>query len=233
MSSSLQPHIGQDALACPAGGNSPPAGHHSAFALLFIAPVLLGLTFAASAQTVIAQAKPPAKSPTSSEDAQLYRNLAFGFRYRIPYGWVDRTKDMQEGNDNDADKAGVLLAVFEHPPEVTSDTINSAVVIATESAGSYPGLKKAEDYIGPLAESVTAKGFKADGDPSIIDVEARQLVRADFSKPLSAILTMHQSTLVMLAKGQIVSFTFLAASEDELDDLMDGLHFTNAKPPVH
>ena len=36
---------------------------------------------------------------------------------------------------------------------------------------------------------------------------------------------MRQCTLVLLAKGQIVSFTFIAGSEDELDDLMDGLHF--------
>jgi len=49
----------------------------------------------------------------------------------------------------------------------------------------------------------------------------------------SAKLTMRQCTLVLLAKRQIVSFTFIAGSEDELDDLMDGLHFTLAKPSTH
>jgi hypothetical protein len=44
---------------------------------------------------------------------------------------------------------------------------------------------------------------------------------------------MHQCTLVLLAKGHIVSFTFIAGSEDELDELMDGLHFTPAKSPAH
>jgi hypothetical protein len=44
---------------------------------------------------------------------------------------------------------------------------------------------------------------------------------------------MRQCTLVLLAKGQIVSFTFIAGSEDELDDLMEGLHFTVAKPSSH
>jgi hypothetical protein len=42
---------------------------------------------------------------------------------------------------------------------------------------------------------------------------------------------MRQCTLVLLAKGQIVSFTFIAGTEDELDDLMDGLHFGPAKSP--
>ena len=143
---------------------------------------------------------------------------------------------MQEGND--PGKAELLLAVFERPPEATGDTVNSAVVIASESAASYPGLKKAEDYLGPLTELATAKGFKADGEPYALEVESRQLVRADFIKPLSIKtsddkLTMRQCTLVLLAKGHIVSFTFIAGSEDELDDLMDGLHFGVAKSSAH
>ena len=44
---------------------------------------------------------------------------------------------------------------------------------------------------------------------------------------------MHQSTLVLLTKGQILSFTFIAASDDELDELMDGLHFDAAKSSPH
>ena len=153
----------------------------------------------------------------------VYRNPTFGFRYRIPYGWVDRTKDLQEGND--AQKGQVLLAIFERPPQAAGDTINSAVVIAAENASAYPGLKKAEDYLGPLTELTTSKGFKSEGDPSVIEIDARQLVRADFTKPRSDKLTMHQSTLVLLAKGQIVSFTFLAGSEDEVNDLIESLHF--------
>ena len=96
---------------------------------------------------------------------------------------MDRTKEMQEGNE--AGKAELLLAIFERPPEATGDTVNSAVVIASESAASYPGLKKAEDYLGPLTELATAKGFKAEGEPYALEVESRQLLRADFVKPLS------------------------------------------------
>jgi hypothetical protein len=200
-----------------------------------IAAVAVGLTFMAQAQSktapapVATQAAKPAA--TGNQDTQLYRNPTFAFRYNIPYGWVYRTKEMQAGNE--AGKGEVLLAVFERPPEATGDTINSAVVIASESAASYPGLKKVEDYLGPLTELATAKGFKAEGEPYALDVESRHLLRADFAKPRSDKLTMRQCTLVLLAKGQIVSFTFIAGSEDELDNLMDGLHFGNAKPPTH
>ena len=205
-----------------------------------IAALVLCLTLTGQAQPKTAPAATPtAKSAAHNEDPQLYRNPTFAFRFQIPYGWVDRTKEMQEGNE--AGKAEVLLAVFERPPEATGDTINSAVVIASESAASYPGLKKAEDYLGPLTELAISKGFKAEGEPYALEVESRQLLRADFTKPLSGKtssvetsndnLTMRQCTLVLLAKRQVVSFTFIAGSEDELDDLMDGLHFGPAKSP--
>ena len=205
-----------------------------------IAALVVCLTLTGQAQRRTAPAATPtAKSAAHNEDPQLYRNPIFAFRFQIPYGWVDRTQEMQEGNE--AGKAEVLLAVFERPPQATGDTINSAVVIASESAASYPGLKKAEDYLGPLTELATSKGFKAEGEPYALEVESRQLLRADFTKPLSGKtssvetsndkLTMRQCTLVLLAKGQVVSFTFIAGSEAELDDLMDGLHFGPAKSP--
>src|SRR5713101_4995196 len=190
-----------------------------------IAVIALSLTLTAQTQRKTIP-PPPAKPATRNEDPQLYRNPAFGFRFQIPYGWVDRTQQMQEGQEgNEAGKAEVLLAIFERPPQAIGDTINSAVVIASESAASYPGLKKAEDYLGPLTEFATSKGFKPEGEPYVLEVESRQLLRADFTKPLSDKVAMRQCTLVLLAKGQIVSFTFIAGSEDELDDLMDGLHF--------
>jgi hypothetical protein len=208
-----------------------------------IAVFALALTLTAQTQRKTTPT-PPAKSATHNEDPQLYRNSTFAFRFQIPYGWVDRTEEMQK--ENETGKAELLLAIFERPPQAAGDTINSAVVIASETVASYPGLKKAEDYLGPLAELATSKGFKAEGEPYALEVESRQLLRADFTKPLSAKtsngetgsvetsnekLTMRQCTLVMLAKGQIVSFTFIAGSEDELDDLMDGLHFGTTKSP--
>ena len=238
--SPAQARVGAGALTCPTERSSVAAYRHSnsGFPLAVIALVSLGLISTAQPQSKAApggtHAAKPAAAPT--EDAPLYRNATFAFRYQIPFGWVDRTKEMQEGNE--AGKSELLLAVFERPPDATGDTVNSAVVIASESAASYPGLKKAEDYLGPLTELATAKGFKPEGEPYALEVESRQLVRADFIKPLAVKtakdkLTMRQCTLVLLAKGQIVSFTFIAGSEDELDDLMDGLHFGAAKSSAH
>jgi hypothetical protein len=196
--------------------------------LCFFLPMAFAIVLAQPVQQK--PVKPAVPAPKPSADSQLYRNATFGFRYRIPYGWVDRTKDLQEGNE--PQKGEVLLAIFERPPQAAGETINSAVVIATESAASYPGLKRAEDYLGPLTELTTSKGFKAEGDPSSVTIDSRQLVRADFTKPLNEKLTMCQSTLVMLAKSQIVSFTFLAGSEDEVNDLIARLNFTPSKTPA-
>jgi len=223
-----------------------------------------------------AQRKPTAAPPPKpAEDSHLYRNTTFGFRYQIPYGWVERTKEMREqpdsGSSDSPDPANstansaanstsahpdseqnksaatkasaqektppqgeVLLAIFERPPNAPGGTVNSAVVIVSESAAAYPGLKKAEDYLAPLTELATAKGFKPEGDPGILEIDSRQLIRADFSKPLApnkdgGQLTMHQSTLIFLTKGQIVSLTFIAGTADEIDDLIANLHFTAAQ----
>jgi hypothetical protein len=241
----IQIHVATDAFVRPAKSSAAPASrrHTSGFILVVVvvALVSLGLTLSAPAQTKTAPTKPSAKPAAPSEDTQLYRNTIFGFRYQILYGWVDRTKEMQKGNE--AGKSEVLLAVFERPPEAIGDSVNSAVVIASESAASYPGLKKAEDYLSPLTELATSKGFHADGEPYTLVVESRQLLRADFVKQLGTgtagagtvndKLTMLQCTLVSLAKGQILSFTFIAGSEDELDDLMDGLHFAATRPAAH
>jgi hypothetical protein len=141
------------------------------------------------------------------------------------------------GKKSASDKSGknksgasdVLLAVFERPPQAEGEDVNSAVVIASEAAAAYPGLKKAEDFLGPLTELTAAQGFKAKGDPSVVEIDARELVRADFSKQLTDKLTMYQTTMVLLAKGEIVSFTFVAGSEDEVDELIEGLRFGSAK----
>ena len=190
---------------------------------LLLAACFLYLALASPAQ----KKPPPPQAAKPAEDSQLYRNATLGFRYRIPVGWVDRTKDMQEAGG--VSKGEVLLAVFERPPQAAGDTVNSAVVIVVESAAAYPGLKRAEDYIGPLTELTTSKGFKAAGDASAVDIDSHQLVRADFTKPLNDKLTMRQSTLVLLQRGQIVSFTFIAGGEDEVNDLIQELGFGASK----
>ena len=182
----------------------------------FLAGVLL-VTLAAAlwAQSPASSSHHAPKAKTSIPDAGaisngVYRNPAFGFSYKIPYGWVDRTADLQ---DDSAQAAGgrVLLAVFERPPEATGDTINSAVVIAAEPLSA--GIKTAAEYFASLATLTTDKGFQASQDPEEVLVGSAKLVRGDFSKARGT-LTMRQTSLVRVEKGYAMSFTFIAGSED-------------------
>ena len=189
------------------------------------------------------QAQQPAKSASSQTAAKpdlgaitdgIYRNPTFGFAYKAPFGWVDRTREMREDSDEDsnsAKKSTLLLATFERPPEATGNTVNSAVVVAAEEVASYPGLRSAEQYFGPLTELTKAKGLTVVNEPYEFRVGDTQLVRGDFSKALGN-LTMHQSTLVMMEKGYVVSFTFIAGSEDEADQLVEGLSFSRKETPA-
>ena len=177
-------------------------------------------------------AKPSAPGKTSTPDLgtvadSTYRNAFFGFSYKIPFGWVERTEDMRD--DGEERKSLVLLAVFERPPEATGNTVNSAVVIAAESVSSYPGLKTAADYFGPLTEVTLSKGFKVVNEPFDFSRGANQLVRGDFSKEVGT-LTMHQSSAVLLKKGYVVSFTVIGGSEDEVDQLLEKLSFGTGSP---
>src|SRR5437868_6832871 len=173
-------------------------------------------------QHVTRRSAPPASAET------FYRDTEFAFTYKTTYAWVDRTKPMQDDSADPA-QSKLLLAVFERPPEVTGDTVNSAVVITAENAASYPGLKTAADYLGPLTELTTSKAFKAAADPYEFPVGTTPLVRADFVKDLGKV-TMHQSSLILLRKGFVLSFTFIAGSEDELDELIEKLSFAGTRP---
>lgn len=156
----------------------------------------------------------------------IYHNPFFAFKYKIPYGWVERTKEMQ-GDPQPGDEPGkslVLLAAFERPPQAAGGTVNSAVVIAAERVSSYPGLKTAADYFGPLTELTAGKGFTVVNAPYQFPVGTKQLVRSDFSKALVK-LTMQQASLVALRKGYILSFTFIGGSEDEVEQLIENLSF--------
>jgi hypothetical protein len=174
-------------------------------------------------------------SPASSSvepgevSAGLYRNPSFGFTYKLPYGWVDRTPEMRAASTDPA-KSMVLLGVFQRPPEATGSTVNSAVVIAAESISSYPGLKEAAQYFGPLGEITTTNGLAAVNEPYEFPVDAKPIVRRDFIKQLAG-GSMHQSTLAWLARGYVVSFTFIAGTDDEVTALLEGLTF--GKKPVH
>lgn len=189
----------------------------------------LGVLLAA-AQPQKSAPHPRAAAACGPLDVQSFRCPKFGFTYKVPFGWVDRTSDLEDDAQDAADKTAsrsgseTLLAVFERPPDAPGETINSAVVIAAENLASYPGLKSAADYFGPLTEIAEQQGFKVAEGPYAFPVGGKQLVRGDFSK-MRGKLEMRQSSLVMIEKGNVISFTFLAGSEDEIEDLITSLSF--------
>src|SRR5438876_8877667 len=120
--------------------------------------------------TLVLPATPQAgtapKVQTCAIAADVLKCLRFGFTYKIPFGWVDRTSDMQNSDMQNEDDAGTptksatLLAIFERPPGVSGETINTAVVIAAESLTNYHGVRQAADYFGPIAELAEQRGFR-------------------------------------------------------------------------
>jgi len=208
----------------------------------FAGLTLLFLVAAALPQLAGQQSQKP-KSPTRpSADALACGPVSdgvlkcprFGFIYKTPFVWVDRTDDMQpdadatpdvgESGKPKGDQSETLLAIFERPPAAPGDTINSAVVVVAENLKDYHGIKTAADYFGPITELAEQRGFKVENEPDGFSIGAKQLVRGDFRKPRGQ-LVMWQSSLVMIDKGYIVSFTFVGGSEDEVESLIGNLSF--------
>jgi hypothetical protein len=118
----------------------------------------------------------------------------------------------------------VLLAAFSRPPEARAEDVNASIVIVAESVAAYPGLKEAAQYFGPLTEVAKAQGFAVVNEPYEFLVGTKTLVRADFEKDVGT-RVMRQATLVMLARGEAVSLTFIGGTEEEVEELVAGLSF--------
>ncbi len=204
------------------------------------AAVVVCLSIGTCAQRPATRGKQPlpACEPLSG---QLLRCPKLRFSYKVPFGWVDRTDDMQESasaavansekDRNQAKTEGTgktLLAAFERPPGTSGSDVNSAVIIAAEARSAYPQVKTPADYFGPLSEIAEQRGFKMDGDPYSFSAGARQVVRGDFTGGDEK-NRIRQTSLVVLDRTCILSFTFLGGSEDEIDGLIENLTFTSGR----
>jgi hypothetical protein len=69
-----------------------------------------------------------------------------------------------------------------------------------------------------------AQGFEVVEEPYEFVVGTKKLVRGDFQKDVGS-RVMRQSTLVVLARGYAISFTFIGGTEDEVEELVEGLSF--------
>jgi hypothetical protein len=122
----------------------------------------------------------------------------------------------------------VLLAAFSRPPEARGEDVNRSILIAAETAVSYPGLKEPAQYFGPVTEIAHAQGLEMQDEPYKFVLGTKTLARGDYQKDVGS-RVMRQSTLVMLARGYVLSFTFIGGTEDEVEELVEGLSFAAAK----
>lgn len=219
------------------------------FSLVAVATTAAALHVQAPAQssTSSSSSVKPAKKPAASTNSGIdsgtlangvYTNKTLGLSCKIPPGWVLRTDELNAREEEKEEKtegestaqataasstgAKVLLAAFSRPPQARAEDVNASIVIAAETAASYPGLKEAAQYFFPLTEVAKAQGFTADEDPYDVAIGTRTLVRGDFHKNVGT-RVMRQSTLVMLSHGYAISITVIGGTDDEVEDLVDGL----------
>jgi hypothetical protein len=203
----------------------------------------------ASSTSSSKQGRKPAAPADSGLDSGsvsdgVYHNKTLALSCTIPPGWVLRTDEMNARDEQrieaekdkadagqgppppaSAEGAKVLLAAFSRPPEAKGEDVNASILVAAERAAAYPGLKEAAQYFGPLIEVAKAQGFTMDEDPYDIAIGNKTLVRGDFHKDVGS-RVMRQSTLAMLAHGYAISITVIGGTDDEVEDLVDGISFS-------
>jgi hypothetical protein len=198
-----------------------------AAALTFFATILFSQQSTSKARPARPHVENSAPSSSNVDPGTLrdgvYRNPTFGFSYKLPITWVDRTEEMQQDSQSPSDSQ-VLFAAFSRPPEAAGESINAAVIIAAEKVSNYPGLKHAADYFEPLTAATTSKGFKVVNKPYEFSIGAKLLVRSDFSREEGP-QKMYQSSLAMLAKDYVLSFTIVTANQDDVETLLSNLSF--------
>jgi hypothetical protein len=194
--------------------------------------------------------KKPAANESSLEPGAVlngvYRNKSLALSCKIPEGWVLRTEEMNvreedgdvpgaknspqgaKGSTEESRAGRVLLAVFSRPPEARGEDINSSILIAAESVSAYPGLTDAAQYFGPLTEVAKAQRFDADEEPYEFAIGTKKVVRGDFHKDVGT-RVMRQSTLAFLSHGYAVSITVIGGTEEDVEDLVEGVSFSGAK----
>jgi hypothetical protein len=217
--------------------------------------MLRGQTPAQSGSSSSNSPKHIKKAPASESELDtgtvtngIYRNKALALSCKIPQGWVLRTDEMnardEDSEDSNAAAQGqsspqgvqsgtdhtgkVLLAAFSRPPDAHGEDVNASILIAAESVEAYPGLKEAVQYFDPLTEVAKAQGFVVDEEPYEIALGSKVLVRSDFHKDVGT-RVMRQSTLAWLARGYAVSITVIGGTEDEVEELIDGVEFGGSK----
>jgi len=220
------------------------------FAFALLSPVLLAQDSGPSSSSNSAKhVKKPAANESSLEPGAVsngvYRNKSLALACKIPEGWVLRTEEMNareedgdpnaknspqgaRGSTEDSRAGRVLLAAFSRPPEARGEDINSSILIAAESVSAYPGLKDAAQYFGPLTEVAKAQGFEADEEPYEFAIGTRTLVRGDFHKDVGS-RVMRQSTLAFLSHGYAVSITVIGGTEEDVEELVEGISFVAPK----
>src|SRR5579864_5824911 len=174
----------------------------------------------------------------------VYRNRALGLSCKVPAGWVLRTEEMNAREESESEappseersspqraqrsteeeRGRVLLAAFSRPPDAKGQDVNASIVIAIEKVATYPGLKEAAQYFGPLTEVAKAQGFIVDEEPYEVEMGTKVVVRGDFHKNVGT-RVMRQSTVAFLAQGYAVSITVIGGTDDEVEELMDEVAF--------
>ena len=182
----------------------------------------IGSPFWAEASQQVGRYPTPAPSATACTTIPV-----FGFSYKLPFGWVDRTRQMQD-DSADASKSLLLLAILKASGGA-GETINSAVVIAAERPSAYSGMKTAADEFGQIG---THHSQRFPGKRPAHDFHSGPAIWCAAISANRAAPSPCARAPWSCWKRVTVSFTFIGGSEDEISELIEKLSSERGSPAL-
>ena len=159
----------------------------------------------------LAQAKKP--NPTDGAvTAGVYQNHYFGFEYKLPAGFIDRTAAMPH---NGAGISYVLLYASE-PKQNTR--VASSVTLFADDANHWQS-KNGAEYLDKVGVQM-AKQADLVGKLTSLDIGGHQFFRQDFQPHAS--FPVRQTIVATVMKGYVLSAVLTAGDAAGIETLLAG-----------
>lgn len=147
----------------------------------------------------------------------VYTNEYFGFSYPLGGSWFvnDLLKKVEHPG------TVLLLGVDRHAGKPLRERI---VVLADKANGYHPPLASVSEYVSKLAHSQTqVQRRELLRDAYAVDCGGRRCYRADYKENYSG-GSVYRSFVATELRGFLLSWTFVANSQENLDLMVDSLH---------
>jgi periplasmic protein TonB len=187
---------------------------------LRLLPIFVGLVFAAIPMLALAQ--DDFRPDSGVLNGRRYVNSYFGFSYRFPEGWTGNALRYPAVGESK------MYPLFSANPQAANATDVRYVSINADYLPPNTAIRTPKDFL-EVAVNAQASSFDALHTDKHYVFAGKQFYRVDMvSKPEPGSPIFYQSQISTLLRSYAITFSFMAANSDDMEELvrtMESLNF--------